>query len=152
MTSHFKKWCHNYHEYIEEWYPMFVSLFTEEKMKIPTKKDFYWHCYKNSCPEIGELPEIIPTPEVYMDWFSLEQYMKFEKHVKEYDEIRQTIMSKNKNKNSKNIKNQNHNSFSRCSPAMMQGGHSSVLTSRTPSILTHSSLPRSTDLFRDRPS
>ena len=73
MSNHFYDWCENYREYLEEWFPLFRKLFIEEKMEPPTRKDFYWHCYKNSCPTIGDQPPIIPTPERYMEWFTLEK-------------------------------------------------------------------------------
>jgi len=71
--NHFTDWCHNYYEYLEKWYPLFAQLFIEEKMKIPTRKDFYWHCYKNSCPIVDVQPLIIPTPEIYMEHFTMEE-------------------------------------------------------------------------------
>lgn len=64
---HFLEWSYNYRHYIDEWYDGFAEIFIKHNKKVPSKKDFYRYCYINSFSQEGYFPEIIPTPEIYME-------------------------------------------------------------------------------------
>jgi len=78
MVSHFERWSNAYYHYIDEWYDKFIILYNSYgyyQQDIPTRKDFFWHCYINTrCywdpKEKRKVPIIVLTPRKEEDMMS----------------------------------------------------------------------------------